>query len=848
MKLLKVSIKTSRRVIGLPQTVALALAIAVLFCAFPQPQYSQSTSEQGLVEKGASKADVYQAVLDLTNPWTVMCVAAHPDDEDGSSLTVLRRKYGVHTVSLFSTYGEGGQNAVGPELYEDLGVIRARETMAAATIQGSEPYFLGMKDFGFSKSAEETFRAWGRTEALRRMVFQLRKLRPDAIITNHDTTRGHGHHQATGQLILEAFDAAADPSRFPEQLNQVKVWQAQRLFVRGGRAPDATASQDITIDPNEMDPMRGMTYAQEALLGLQQHATQGPWPKSISATGGRVARYTLVKSAAGAAALPNDAKTPIDGLQLPEAIRSKFMPPTIDQKPLTGFAGNHTEVLVALMNAKRRGAFTAPKDVMQLDPERFALMASRLDMALAKVTGVSVTIKPPADSLVPNEHSEVEVSLENTGEEELAVKKWSSSGLPVMYQLGGVKRPDKLLPGTGTFQALIVTPPKQTPISVPSSEHLYDGQLFGSSLIVEAEMEIEGVTFLVKNERRIDVAPAVEITNNNSSPCVETPATVMSCASTSLTLRNHLDRRFNGTLELSSAKASTPQLKRKFSLDKKATQKIVTEPIERNGETEAKIDRVRDFDLKAVVVDDASKSAVTQLTIPAWYIPAVAVSQIHVGYVPSFDSSLKNSLAYLGVNSKELTPQEVATQDLSTFDTLIIDNRGYEAHPELIQSNDKLLKFVENGGTLIVFYHKTNEWNPDERRNRPQLAPYPIMLNDERVTEENAPITFLQPQHPLMNFPNRITQQDFVNWIQERGLYYPREWDPQYTALFATHDTNESPLKGGVLVAKFGKGNYIYTSMVWYRQLRAGIPGGYRFFANMISYGKSAAGTASRGK
>jgi hypothetical protein len=158
------------------------------------------------------------------------------------------------------------------------------------------------------------------------------------------------------------------------------------------------------------------------------------------------------------------------------------------------------------------------------------------------------------------------------------------------------------------------------------------------------------------------------------------------------------------------------------------------------------------------------------------------------------------------------------------------------------------LKFVENGGTLIVFYHKTNEWNPDERRNRPQLAPYPIMLNDERVTEENAPITFLQPQHPLMNFPNRITQQDFVNWIQERGLYYPREWDPQYTALFATHDTNESPLKGGVLVAKFGKGNYIYTSMVWYRQLRAGIPGGYRFFANMISYGKSAAGTASRGR
>ena len=831
--------------------VLIALLIIALFLSYaPARQYSQSASEQGLVEKGSSKADVHQALLDLTNPWTVMCVAAHPDDEDGSTLTVLRRKYGVHTVSLFSTYGEGGQNAVGPELYEDLGVIRARETIAAAAIQGSEPYFLGLKDFGFSKSDEETFRAWGRTEALRRMVFQLRKLRPDAIITNHDTTRGHGHHQATGQLILEAFDAAADPSRFPEQLNEVKIWQAQRLFVRGGRGPDAqsTASQQITIDPNERDPLRGMTYAQEALLGLQKHATQGPWPKSISETGGRVARYTLVKSAPGAAPLPNEAKTPVDGLQLPEAIRNRFTPPTIDEKPLTGFAGNHTEVLVALMNAKRRGAFTAPKDVIQIDPERFALMGSRLDAALAKATGVSVTIKPPADVLVPDERSEVEVSLENTGEEELAVKRWSSSGLPVMYQLGGVKRPDKLLPGTGTFQELIVTPPKQTPISVPSSEHLYDGQLFGAQLVVEAEMGIEGVTFLVRNQRRIDVAPAVEIINNSPAPCVETPATVMSCASTSLTLQNHLDRRFEGTLEVGSAKDSTAQLKRKFSLDKKAAQKIVTEPIERKGETDAKIDRVRGFDLKAAVFNDSSKAAVTQLIIPAWYIPAVAVSQIKVGYVPSFDTSLKNSLAFLGVNSKELTPKDVATQDLSTFDTLIVDNRGYEAHPELIQSNDKLLKFVENGGTLIVFYHKTNEWNPDERRSRPQLAPYPIMLNDERVTEENAPITFLQPQHALMNFPNRITQQDFVNWIQERGLYYPREWDPQYTALFATHDTNESPLKGGLLVAKYGKGNYIYTSMVWYRQLRAGIPGGYRFFANMISYGKSAAGATSRGR
>src|SRR6266498_883491 len=239
--------------------------------------------------QAVNKIELHQALLDLTSTWTLMCVAAHPDDEDGTTLTVLRRKNGVHTVSLFSTYGEGGQNAVGPELYEELGVIRAQETIKAAQIQGSQPYFLGLKDFGFSKSADEAFRFWGHDEALRRMVLKIRELRPDVIITHHDTTIGHGHHQATGRLIIEAFDAAADPKRFPEQLNQVKPWQAQRLFVRifGGANAQKPRGQGepekiVTIDPNELDPVRGTSFAEQALAALQQHATQGPWPKSMA--------------------------------------------------------------------------------------------------------------------------------------------------------------------------------------------------------------------------------------------------------------------------------------------------------------------------------------------------------------------------------------------------------------------------------------------------------------------------------------------------------------------------------------------------------------------------------------
>src|SRR6476646_7373613 len=269
----------------------LSLFLTVVFVTAFVPGQRAQKQEQGFADR-AARAQLHQALLDLTNPFTVLCVAAHPDDEDGSTLTVLRRKYGVHTVSLFSTYGEGGQNAVGPELYEELGVIRARETIAAAEVQGSEPHFLGLRDFGFSKSAEETFRAWGEKEALRRMVFQIRRLRPDAIITNHDTTSCHGHHQATGRLILQAFDAAADPKQLPEQLNQVAVWQPQRLFVRAFRRDTQANAQvtqkQFTIDPNETDPFREMTYAQQALAALQKHATQGPWPKSIAPRGGRI--------------------------------------------------------------------------------------------------------------------------------------------------------------------------------------------------------------------------------------------------------------------------------------------------------------------------------------------------------------------------------------------------------------------------------------------------------------------------------------------------------------------------------------------------------------------------------
>jgi len=805
--------------------------LLLLLLVLPAPVPSQEAEQ-------TEKPDpaLHQALIDLQNPWTVMCVAAHPDDEDGSTLTVLRRKYGVHTVSLFSTFGEGGQNAIGPELYEDLGVIRAHETVAASEVQGSEPHFLGFRDFGFSKSADETFRAWGEREILRRMVLQIRRLRPDVIITNHDTTSGHGHHQATGRTVIQAFFDAADPKQFPEQLSQVSTWQPQRLFVRS-RGQDTPAGKEgppqfFTIDPNETDPVRGVTYAQQALAGLQKHATQGPWPKTVPANGARMIRYNLVKQTTTAAPLPADAKNPLDGLRLPEPVATRFVAPTIEGKPLTEYLDRRLEILVALLNAKRRRAFTAPKEVVDTDPQRFQLMAQRLDNALAVAAGASVAIASAGEALVPGEPARLTASLINAGVAEIQIKQLRFKGLGIEKRLDAA---DKMLPSTETSTAVEVTVPKNATLTVPASEHLYDGRLFGEPLVAEAELSMEGVTFVVDTEARRDVAPAVEIVAVEPSPYVSTPATSQKPLEFNVRLKNHLPSEFRGLLRVQGQSLETG---REIQIRPNATEvaNLVVRtalPLSAQAQVQAQERSM------AVTVDlPIPKEPIARRVVPLIYADAVVVSGRKVGYIPSSDQTLQRALAALGVDSKELTMDEVAKADLSTFHTIIIDNRGYQAHPELIANNARLLKFVEDGGTLLVFYHRTNEWNPDERRNRPQLAPYPIVIDDDRVTDEDAPIAFLQPRHPLLNFPNKITQKDFAGWIQERGLYFPKEWDAKYTAVLATNDKGEPPLRGGLLVAPYGRGNYIYTSFVWYRQLRAGLPGGYRMFANLISYGR----------
>lgn len=777
-----------------------------------------------------------------------MCVAAHPDDEDGTSLTVLRHKHGVHTVSLFSTYGEGGQNAVGPELYEELGVIRARETMAAAEIQGSEPYFLGLKDFGFSKSADEAFRFWGHDEALSRMVLKIRELRPDVIITNHDTTSGHGHHQATGRLLLEAFDAAADPHRFPDQIKgDVQVWQVKRVFVRTRSNPQAAAADDkiVTIDPNEQDSIRGTSYAEQALQALQKHETQGPWPRTVAQMAARfrlssdgrlpLIRYRLIREATNAAALPKTPNTFLDDLRLPDSVTTKLAVLKIEDRPLFDFETQPDVLLQFLVAARKAGVFQGDSPG---ETTRLRVMRERLDRAFTLLSGMAITLNALSPVFVPAEETSFTLNLSNGGTREIVVSKVQVTGMSSV----SVDAPDVLPPGTDATKTIGVRTPLNMWTSLPPAHHLYDGYLFGRQIVADATVVLDGAEFHVRTTNQLDVARAVEIGKISPSPYVWSPGTSNLPLSFKVKVTNHLAKPFTGTISLTIAQKRMIETGTKLSLAAQETREVLLESSARPPDVlrmpgSRKLPAVKSRPIAVAVRDAATNKLITASSTELVYTDAGAVRGIRVGFIPSFDQTIESSLRTLGVKANELSVSDIQNGDLKAYDTIIIDNRGYEAHPELIAANDRLLSFVREGGTLVVFYHKDNEWNPNPERKRPQLAPYPIILNDQRVTDENAAITFLDPKHPLLNFPNEIGPAHFENWIQERGLYYAKEWDEHYAVLLSMHDPGEPALKGGLLVAPYGKGQYIYTSLVWYRQLRAGIPGTYRMFANMISYG-----------
>jgi hypothetical protein len=533
-------------------------------------------------------------------------------------------------------------------------------------------------------------------------------------------------------------------------------------------------------------------------------------------------RYALVKSAKDVAPMPaQESHNFLDGLRLPEQVAAESAVPTLNGS-LLDLSANRDQALAQLIEGFKRGSY-GHVVARPVDPARLARIKDRVEQAMAMAAGISLDVKPSETTVVPG--SVISLSVRDANENKSTTVRDCSSWI--------ASRPDVLAKDSK------VRIPADAPINTPLSRHLYEPNALGLEIDTRCTVEAAGAKFNLDRATRVDVAPPIEIDAISNSPIVTTPATDGKCGFRAvdfkLRLTNHLEVSSAG--EINRFSTIGPIVGRG-----NATRRIALRPRETTetafGVDGCELSKARDG--ITFMLSNTQLKVTPTLLVPVIVANAQVAPSLRVGYIRGFDFSLPNALNALGVESKELSVDEVKTGNLSQFTSVIVDNRVYESKPELIAVNQKLLDYANAGGTLIVFYHKSDEWNPDERRNRPQLAPYKLILGGERITDENAPISFLEPDHPLLNTPNKLGQDDFKDWIQERGLYYPKEWDPQFHALLQSNDPGEQPLKGGLLVADYGKGHYIYTSMVWYRELRGGIPGAYRMLANMISYGAQA--------
>ncbi len=561
-------------------------------------------------------------------------------------------------------------------------------------------------------------------------------------------------------------------------------------------------------------------------------------------------RYRLVREAKGAQPLTKDADSFLAGLVVPPELVPRLSPLWSDQSMIPI---NERELVLPRLQALAKGFHQANPPQMLMTQPRVAAMSKRVDAALAAAAGISVDVAPESNALVPGVPTNFKITVTNHGSAEARLVEVELGGMGhgAGGPASGPGRPTStrpVAPGQSVTLEREFQTSRDAAVTIPHQEHLYDGREFGEQFTARVQVLVNGGSFTVPATVSVDVAPAVEITNLSPSPAVRTPPDrktkltgTMDCTlrdfDYKVRLTNHQDAPFSGQLIVGPGFYRKAAYRPITIAAHDTADLIVSVPGCPQQADPKRASQEKAAPISFTVAGNGAKEPLARLEVPIVFADARTAPNIRVGYVRGFDFSLPNALNALGVESKELSVDEVKTADLQKYSSIIVDNRVYESTPGLIAANQKLLDYANAGGTLIVFYHKSFEWNPDERRQRPQLAPYKLILGDERIVDENAPVTFLEPQHPLLNSPNKIEPEDFANWIQERGLYYPKEWDPQFHALLQSNDPGEAPLKGGLLVADYGRGRYIYTSMVWYRELRAGVPGAYRVLANMISYG-----------
>lgn len=795
-----------------------------------------------------SSADLDIALHKLSVLGSVLYVAAHPDDENTALLSYFSKGRKFRTAYLSLTRGEGGQNLIGPEQGAEIGLIRTQELLSARRIDGAEQYFTRAVDFGYSKTAEETFEFWGKEEVLADIVWVIRKFRPDVIITRFtaDSSGGHGHHRASAILAQEAFAAAADQTRFPEQLKYVSPWKARRLFWNGFPQSQAETQGRLRINTGEYNPLLGKSYNEMAAEGRSQHKSQG-----FGSAARRGNQYEAFELLAGEPAKDD----PFDGIDvswdrvpggrkvgvlLAESLRS--FDPEHPSRSIPGLLAVHDELsglpdenwvrlkreeLARVIQAcggiwieAMAGDFAAaPGDEIQVR----TTIINRSDrpftihsLGFPKVGPDQVLDRP----LNGNEPAVIESNLRIPGDYPPSQPYW----------LAATHREGLFSVGDQNLIGLAENPPAiSARISLNADGHLLEYSIpVGFRWTDQVDGELLR-PFEVRPRLTIQVEDKVQIFAGGNSKKIK------------LRLKSH-SPNVAGEVRLKGPQAWTiSPVRQPFSLTGKYDEVEVTfdvAPPKTAGETgltaEAEVGGEK---FGRELVEISYPHIRRQVYFPDSRFKAVKLDiktdGKRIGYIMGAGDEVPRALQHLGYDVVELSDEMLENEDLSPFDTIITGVRAYNTRNILKLVTEKLLQYVDRGGTLVVQYNVASGSLPE------RIGPYPFTIGRDRVSVENAPMVFLAPGHPLLNVPNKISPEDFKGWIQERGLYFASQWDEKYETVLACHDPGEPDRAGGLLYGRYGKGIFVYTAYAWFRQLPTGVPGAFRLFANIISAGKA---------
>ncbi|HMU10504.1 MAG TPA: PIG-L family deacetylase [Ferruginibacter sp.] len=797
--------------------------------------------------KSYTSAELLLQLKKLNVLGSVLYIAAHPDDENTRLLAYLANEKLYRTGYLSLTRGDGGQNLIGDEQGVDLGLIRTQELLAARRIDGAEQFFSRAFDFGFSKSPEEAMRFWGHDKILSDVVWVIRKFKPDVIITRFPTTGegGHGHHTASAILAGEAFEAAADPTKFPEQLQQgVKVWQAKRLlwntFSFGGT--NTQREDQFKMECGDYNPILGKSYGEIAAASRSQHKSQG---FGVPAQRGSVIEY--FKTIKGDAPV-NDL---MDGVDLSwNRINESSITGAVN-KIIGKFEVEHPErSLLALTKLY--------KEVEGVKDEYWRnIKLNTVNDLVENCSGLFMDATTNTQFAVQGDSLKINLVVNNrSGANILSADAFLNDDYVIF---------DQLKKNVNSVQNYSVYIKPGTKITQPywlenemdkGSFNVTDQQQIGKAqsdpMSVLFSMMVEGMEFRFRKPIRykhtdpvkgelyqpVSVIPKIELNYTGD--------VFLAVNNKPVDVRTHVKSNLPDASAYTVTKLTSPKITSSANPYIFKGGPANKESYESSAFTFNGVDSDYSEQVKLQAGDGNNLFTQYKRTIEYDHIPSIVyfhdasakISKIDlrtegnfVGYIPGAGDKIPEALIQMGYKVVTLKESDINAANLRQFDAIVTGVRAYNTNEWMNNVYDELMLYVKEGGVLLVQYNTSNQIGPVKAK----ISPYPFTISRNRITDEEAKVNFLIPDHPALNSPNKITEKDFEGWIQERSIYHAENTDTAYKKILSMKDPGEKEQDGSLIIANYGKGRFVYTGLVFFRELPAGVPGAYRLFANLIA-------------